>query len=76
MFVSLLGISIGITSSPIINKSKKKHDKKALLAKSKLSSTEVLNSEALHDSVISSGGFVLANNVLKEYNEIKEEIKN
>ena len=72
----MLGISIGITSSAIINKSKKKHDKKALLAKSKLSSTEVLTCEALHDSVSSNGGFVLANNVLKEYNEMKEKIKN
>ena len=72
----MLGISIGITSSAIINKNKKKHDKIALLAKSKLSSTEVLNSEALHDSVSSNGGFVLANNVLKEYNEMKEKIKN
>ena len=50
--------------------------KKALLAKSKLSSTEVLTCEALHDSVSSNGGFVLANNVLKEYNEMKEKIKN
>ena len=47
-----------------------------LLAKSKSNSKEVLISEALNDSVISHDRFVLINNVLKEYNEMKEEIKN
>ena len=60
----------------IINKKKKKHDKIVLLAKYKLNSIEVLTSEALIDSVISHYEFVLTNNVLKEYNEMKEEIKN
>ena len=46
-----------------------------MLAKSKLSSIEVLVFKALIDSVISQDKFVLKNNVLKEYNEIKEEIK-
>ena len=39
-------------------------------------SLEVLISKALIDSVISHDVFVLINNVLKEYNEMKEEIKN
>ena len=46
-----------------------------LLAKYKLNSTEVLISKALVDSVISHDEFVLINNVLKEYDEMKEEIK-
>ena len=44
-------------------------------AKSKLNGIEVLISKALIDSVISHGEFVLISNVLKEYNEMKEEIK-
>ena len=51
-----------------------KHDKIELLAKSKLSSIEVLISKVLIDSVIISNEFVLINNVLKEYNETKEEM--
>ena len=60
----------------IIKKKKKKHDKIVLLAKSKLNSIEVLISKALIDSVISRDEFVLISNVLKKYNEMKEEIKN
>ena len=44
-------------------------------AKFKLNSTEVLISKALIDSVISHNEFVLINNVLKEYDQMKEEIK-
>ena len=47
-----------------------------MLAKFKLNSIEVLISKALIDSVISHDEFVLINNVLKEYNKMKEEIKN
>ena len=47
-----------------------------MLAKSKLNSIEVLISKALIDPVISYDEFVLINNVLNEYNEMKEEIKN
>ena len=47
-----------------------------LLAKSKLNSIEVLICNALIDSVISHDEPVLINNVLKEYDEMKEEIKN
>ena len=91
-FASLVGIPIGITSSAIvlkicaitarirkyksiIKKKKKKH-KIILLAKSKLNSIEVLISKALIDSVVGHDEFVLINNVSKEYNEMKEEIKN
>ena len=47
-----------------------------MLAKSKLNSIEVLMSKALIDSVVGHDEFLLINNVLKEYNKIKEEIKN
>ena len=42
-----------------------------LLSKSKANSIEVLLSKALIDSVISHEEFVLINNMLKEYNEMK-----
>ena len=60
----------------IITKKKKKHDKIILLAKFKLNSIEVLISKSLNDSYISHDGIVLVNNVSKEYNDMKEEIKN
>ena len=47
-----------------------------LLAKSKLNSIEVLISKALIDSNISHHEFFLINNVLKEYDDMKEKIKN
>ena len=47
-----------------------------LLGKDMLNTIEVLNSKALIDSHISHDEFVLVNKVLREYNEMKEEIKN
>ena len=47
-----------------------------LLAKSKLNGIEVLISNTLIDSVISHDEFVLTNNVLKDYDDMKKEIKN
>ena len=46
-----------------------------MLAKSKLSIIEVSISKALIDSNISHDKFVLINNVLKEFYDMKEEIK-
>ena len=60
----------------IIKTKKKKHHKIVLLAKSKLNKMEVLIFKASIGSVISHDEFVLINNVWKEYNEMKEEIKN
>ena len=91
-FAPLVGVPIGITSSSIglnicsitagikkyksiIKKEKRKHDK-VLLAKSKLISIEVLISKALIYLVIRHDEFILINDVLKEYNEMKEKIKN
>ena len=91
-FAALLGIPTGIRSSAIglkicaiaegikkykliIKKKKRKHDKIVLLVKSKLNSIEVSISKALIESNISHDEFVLIN-VLKEYDDTKEEIKN
>ena len=75
--VKISAITAGIKKyKSIIKKKKKKHDKIVLLAKSKLNRIEVLISKALIDSVISHDEYVLINNVLKEYNEMKEELKN
>ena len=60
----------------IIKKKKKKHDEIVLLTKSKLNSIKDLTSKALIHSSISHNEFVLTNNVLKEFYEMKEETKN
>ena len=59
----------------MIKKKKNKHDKIVLLGKSKLNSIEVLISKVLIDSVISHDEYLLVNNFLKEYNEIKKKLK-
>ena len=59
-----------------IIKKKKKDDKIVLSAKTKLNSIEVLISKALIDLNISHDEFVLVNNVLKEFDDMKEENKN
>ena len=75
--LKICAITVGIKKyKSIIKKKKKKHDKIVLLAKSKLNSIEVLISKALIDSNISHDEFVLINNVLKEFYDMKEEIKN
>ena len=52
-----------------------RHDKIVLFAKSKLNNIGALILKILIDSVISHDEFVLISNILKEYNEMKEEIK-
>ena len=75
--LKLCEITAGIKKyKSIIKKKKKKHDKIVLLAKSKLNSIEVLISKALIDSSITHDEFILTNNMLKEYDEMKEEIIN
>ena len=59
----------------IIKEEKKKINKKLLLAKSKLNRIEVLVFQNLIDSNINYDEYVLINNVLKEYEEMKEETK-
>ena len=57
----------------IIKKKTKKHDKIVLL-NSMLNSMEVFISKALIDSYISHNEYVLVNNVLIEYDDMKEAI--
>ena len=57
-------------------KKKRKHDKMVFLAKSKLYSIKLSISKASIDSNISDEKFILTNNVVKEYHNLKEEIKN
>ena len=49
--------------------------KKVLLVKSQLNGIEALICKALVDSNISHDEFALINNVLKEFYDMKEEIK-
>ena len=58
----------------IMKKKKKKHNKIVPLTKSILNRIEVLNSKSITDSNISHDEFILINNVLKEFEEMKEEI--
>ena len=60
----------------IIKKGEKKHDKILLLAQDKLNILEGLTSKALTDLDISHGEFVLVNDVLKKYNDMKKAFKN
>ena len=53
-----------------------KHDKIVLLGKAKLDTIKALFSKALTDSYFSHDQIVSVNNVLREYNEFKGEIKN
>ena len=55
---------------------KKKNGRIVLLGKVKLNTSEVRISKALIDSYISHDEFFSVNNVLREYNEMKKEIKN
>ena len=75
--LNICTITAGIKKDKsIIKKKEKKHDKMVSLAKSKWNTIEVLISKSLIDSNISHNKFVSINNVLKEYEKMKEEIKN
>ena len=74
--LKICAITAGVKKyKSIIKKRKKKHDKIVFLAKYKLKKIKVLTSKTLIDSVISPDQFVLINDVLKKYNEMKEQIK-
>ena len=60
----------------IIKEKKKNHDKILVLGKDKLNIIDVLISKALINSYISYDESVSVNNLLREYNEMKKEIKN
>ena len=59
----------------MIKKKKRNHDKIVLLGKSRLNSIEVSISATLISSNIIHDEFVLINSMLKEYGNMKEEIK-
>ena len=59
----------------IIEKKRKKHDKIVFLVKYKLISMKVITSKTSIDSNIRTDEFVLVNNVLKEFYDMKEEIE-
>ena len=59
----------------IIREKTKKYDKTVLLANAKLETIEIFISEALIDPYINRDEFVSLNNVLRGYNEMKEQIK-
>ena len=61
---------------PMIKEKKKKHYKIVLFGKGKLNTIKVLFSKSLINSYISHGEFLSVNNILTEYNEMKNEIKN
>ena len=74
--INICAIIVGIKMyKSIINKKRKKHNKIVLLGKCKLNTVEGLISKALTDSYITHDEFVSVNNVLREYNEMKNEIK-
>ena len=54
----------------------KKHNNIVLLVKCKLNTIEVLISKDLINSCINDDKFISMNNVLREYNEMKDEMKN
>ena len=75
--IKICAITAGLKKcKSIIKKKKKKHDKTVFLGKDTLITIEVLISKALIGSHISHDKFVSVNNVLRECNEMKEEIKN
>ena len=74
--LKICAITAGIKKyKSMINKKKKKHDKMVSLAKSKLNRIEMLISKSLIDSNICHDEFVSIHNLLKEYEEMKEEVK-
>ena len=75
--INICGIIAGIKKyKQIIKKKKKKHDKIVLLGKGKINVIEVLISKSLINSYITHDEFVSVNDVLREYNEMKNKIKN
>ena len=55
---------------------RKKHDEIVLLAKAKLNTIEVLGSKDLIKSYVNHGKLISVKNVLREYDDMKEKIKN
>ena len=74
--LKICAVAAGIKNyTSIIKEKKSKHDKAVLLAKTKLNSTEILNSRTIIYWYISHDESESVNNVLREYDDMKEEIK-
>ena len=74
--LKICAIAAGIKKcKSTIKKKKKKCDKRVFLAKSILNSIVVLISNALIDSNITHDEFISVNKVLKEFGNMKSEIK-
>ena len=74
--IKICAITAGIkTYRSVINKKKIVHDKIVFLGTDKLNTIEVLISKVLIDSFIGHDEFVSVNNVLREYNEIKNSVE-
>ena len=75
--INVCAITVGIKKyQSIIKKKKKKHEKIVFLGKDMLNAIEVLISKSLINAYISHDEFFSVNNILREYNEMKKEIKN
>ena len=75
--IKIFAITAGIKKyKSMIKKKKKKHDKIVFLGKDQLKTIEVQICKSLIDLYIRHDEFVSVNNVLREYNEMKKEIKN
>ena len=75
--IQICAVIVGIKKYKSIIKEKyNKHEKIVLFGTYQLRTVEVLISKAFTDSYISHDEFVSINNVLREYDEIKKEIKN
>ena len=57
----------------MIKNKKKNHDKIVLLGKDKINTFEVIIFKSLINSYVSHNEFVLVNNVLREFNEMKKD---
>ena len=77
VIIKLCAITAGIKNyKSVIKKKKKKHDKIVLLSKTKLNTIKTLISKSLRDSYINHDELLSVSNVLRKYNEMKEEAKN
>ena len=75
--LKICAITAGIKEClSVIKKKKKRLDKTVFLGKSRLNNIKILIFKALIDSYISHDELVSVKNVLKEFNEMKEGIKN
>ena len=75
--INICAITPGIKKyKSIIKEKTKKDSKKVLLGKDKLNTIEGLISKSLIDADISHNEFVSVHNALREFNEMKNKLKN